>query len=311
MDISKRLIDRLHRVFNKDPKKVAVMSVSFSGGACYVTISDNILTMKSLYGQKYIELSEITLSELVVAINLLDGYSASLSNADYASFLARGLFEDAAMDIAVNPNLYYPTSLLWAEMRPYGWALSEQSDRVRAAEKQAYLDKSEGDWLEYWGKKFFGVERSGGETDPDYSRRIVSEATSLRLNNKAIEKALMNAIGIKVDIIDLGTYSRGIFYTNFLYSKTNVPDSVLFDDSRFHEIIDSAFGVYIHSDVNTLDNAAKGYIKSIIEKNRAAGKQAIYFTQAGILKTNVVGNNANDVGFRAGPESNTWVETII
>ena len=307
----KRLINRLHGIFYKAPDNTRVISVEYSGGGCLLTSNSLTLTVKTSYGIEVINLDEMTVSELVISLNAIDSMNASLVDTQYGEFLAKGIFEDKDQDISLDPYLHYPTSLLWAELRSSGWVLDELAEDVSNAEKQLYLDKASGRWLDDFND-YFDVERFEGESDADYLKRGVAEVTSLRLNNKAIEILLWETLGIEADVLDLGQYSRGIFYTNFVNSLTNDLDITIFNTvGGLGKVIQSAFGVYIYKSLDDLDSETRERIKRLINRNKASGKQVVYFTTANQMITNEITHITNDIDYRVGPLTGSWGETAL
>lgn len=94
MSVFGRIIERLHRVFSKDPEKIPVIKIDYHGSKCSISVQDMRLTSKAT-DPLDIDISMITLSELVTAINSVPGYVAALASPEYGNLLARGLFEDS------------------------------------------------------------------------------------------------------------------------------------------------------------------------------------------------------------------------
>lgn len=276
-----KLLNRLHGIFNKDAKKIPVISVVYGGGSCLITVSNYTLVAVSTGGTVNIDLSTITLSDLVTALDAEVDYTVTLLNAEYGTKLARGLIENPNQDMALDANLQYPTSLLWAELNTYGYALKETLDDIVLAEKQLYLDKTSGVWLDEWGLDYFGIKRETGETDAIYLARVINETSSLRLNNMALAKLMEGLVGFYVDVLDIGHFAQNVFYSDALQSTTDTLEDVLFDDNVSAAIVVSGFGVYFSQDISGLTTDEKNIIKSVIARNKAAGKVAQYFIPDG------------------------------
>ena len=276
-----RLLNRLHSVFNKDPRKVNVLSIAYSGGSCVVTVGKLTLTAVTTGGTVTVDLSTITVSQLVTALNGETDFTATLVNAAYGDYLARGIFENKAQDITLDPILYYPTSLLWAEMRTHEFALTEAADNVALAEKQMHLDKASGSWLDEWGKDWFDIERESGETDINYLARLVIEVGRVRLNNMSLAIMMEDLLGFDVDVNDIGYYAQKEFLSDFFHSTTDTLEDVLFDDNVNVAIVVSGLGIYFSQDISGLPTATKNIIKSIINRNKASGKVVKYYIPDG------------------------------
>jgi len=171
-------------------------------GRTSVMISN--LTFTVLADVSYsIDISTITVDELSAAINTQPGFAASVPDESFGNLLARGLLEtNKPQDIAQDQNLYYPTSLLFQEMQTYGWALQDQSNRVKAAEKQLYMQTSEDDWLDFWGSQYFNTPRYNGESDTAYAQRITYQVIRATQNNVALSIIVQETLGVDCEILD-------------------------------------------------------------------------------------------------------------
>ena len=223
-----RLMKRLHRVFNPDPKSVPAITIGCTS-AFALYVSGLTLVSKSSDGDFSIDLSTITVSELVDAINAIANYNSSLVGSSFGGYLARGLldYQEKAYsptalvtpggDYLLTPfgrliitttggdtevTINYPTSLLVAEMRTAGWILDEQADRIKDAERQLYMHTSEEDWADFWCRNMFGIPRKQGETDEDYVIRTIYEVIRPTQNNKALELIILDALGVDATIED-------------------------------------------------------------------------------------------------------------
>jgi hypothetical protein len=213
-----RILTRLHRVFEKDPKRTAIIHISAPAGttlriherrlsvmtAGTTTALDIGLTTGSDNDEIY------TVTNLVDVINTMAGFIATLLQPDYGPFIAGGLIEDDWHSIADDSHLYYSTNPLWAELQPTTWMLDEQAQRLRTAEEQLYLDSAAGEWLDLWGNKYFKVPRLPGENDSDYAQRIIYETIRPNQNNIALELILQDALGVSATIIDVWPVRDGL-----------------------------------------------------------------------------------------------------
>jgi hypothetical protein len=263
MSVLAKLLTRLHGVFDKDPQRTPVLVLTHKGNP-QVSVSD--LRLMGTEGLQ-IDLTELTLQGLVDTINMVPGYGASLTSSTYAKFLARGILEDGAHGVTEDPHLYYPNSLLWAEMQTYGWTLDEQSERLRQLTKQLYLHTADTDWLEYWTKDHFGKPKLVGETDQEYQRRAIQEIVAANQNNKALEILVEGALaGSTCDVID----------------SAADPDARLPDGTRPF----TWFKVLVGFDLNSNNIYFDGkYDKAIglITKGKAAGTRLEYLELSGHL----------------------------
>jgi len=210
MAVLDKLLSRLHRVFDKDPQKTPVILLSCTVDGVQVSTSNMRITGT---GGLNIDFSEMTLQELVTSINAVAGYSASLVANDYMGLLARAILEDGAHSAVQNTSLHYPTSLLWAEMQTCGWILDEQVERLRQLGKQLYFHSADSDWLDYWSKTYFGINRNHQESDDDYVRRAIHDIVALNQNNIALGNLIRETVtGYDCDVIDTPSETDALSY---------------------------------------------------------------------------------------------------
>lgn len=217
-----RLLRRLNSVFNKEPEPKPLLRVASPDDAVTTAeVADNILTFRP--GANYtcgphttnplltcgrreesaaFVLGDKTLAAVAAEVDATGGFAAQLLDASFAPRLARAVLERAQELLADNPDLSYPQALLWAEMQTYAWALDEQADRVALVEDQMYPTRAGAEWLDHWGKNWFGIPRETAETDGEYGPRFLWETMRPRCNNRALEIILENALGVKATVSD-------------------------------------------------------------------------------------------------------------
>ena len=193
----KRIIDRLHRVFNRDPQKIPVVAIDAPGFD--ITIQDLVLTLTDNGGTDTIfDLSSGTLSALAGSLNATAGVTATVETG-CESLLARGVLEDGRHQAG---TLYYPTSLLMHEMMVYAWELDFQKAQASDATSQLYMDTASGQWLDYWCQHHFGIPRKAGETDDQYATRVAYEVVRPNQNNIALQVIVNDGLGVDAKILD-------------------------------------------------------------------------------------------------------------
>ena len=185
-----KLINRLHRVFDKEPRPIPVLTVSTP---CIITMSNAVATVLVSGSTHTIATDGMTLSQFVTALGT-KGVTATLTSGAYQILIARGVLDTHRQDTTVDNHVYYSSNLFWQEMQVYGWMLQEQSDRLLRAEQQLYLHSAENEWLDYWLKDYFGILRDTSESDAQYKDRAIAEIIRIKQNNKAMEIALKNAV---------------------------------------------------------------------------------------------------------------------
>ncbi len=154
-----------------------------------------------------VSFEEKTLADLSAEVSTLGvGATLDVLSSGHENLLARGLLSSDREPLAAENYLFYPTSLLWAEMQTYAWALSDLSEQEKVAERQLHLHSSSGNWLEVWGEQYFGIRRYTGEADESYARRIVGELLRPNQNNVALEKILKDSMDIDATLLDAWDY---------------------------------------------------------------------------------------------------------
>ncbi len=205
--MAKRLIGRLHRIFNHEVTgEKCLLLWSDTGHSVSASISE--LEMKvSIDGAAatIFDLMELTVAELVSGLDSLSGCVVSLVDPDRSDCLAAGLleFSETLPDVSdAGLQVSYLASVLGAEIQAYGIGLKDLSSNRALAEKQLYMHSAEEDWLDFWGRGYFGIDRYQGESDDDYSARVINEIVRPNQNNYALELIVLEALGIEISLRD-------------------------------------------------------------------------------------------------------------
>lgn len=191
-----RLLNRLHRVFNKDPQQYAVMSVVSSAGGT-LDVDAQKLVVAHQYGSNTIYLGSKTIGQIAIELNALQYITASVLDPVLTAYLAKSLLPAISQDMASGAKLYASGSIFYNEMQVYAGQLQEQADNLADAEKQLYFHSATDTWLDYWGKEYLGVVRDneGFVNDNTYRRQIIATILNPTQNNKVMERALKIALG--------------------------------------------------------------------------------------------------------------------
>lgn len=304
-----RVIGRLPRIFNKDPKSIGAVTINYAGTDAVAIIGPQAVKLILPDVVITVPLEGLTLQGLVNTLNATGKVSAALVSSEYATLLAVGLIEDnVVLDGTV--KLQYPTSVLHSELKTYGFVIDEQTQHISQAERELYMDTADGMWQDYWIRDHFGINRLDGEIDDQYFDRAKYEILSIKLNNKALEKLISHASGIKVSVVDLAPAKY--FMTNDPASLTNNNAKKMFYDKAKPAGKSNAFGVFIYSgNVNDLTDRAKTIIKNACEKYRAYGTAPFYYAPVAFLDTNVADELTNDKGYVVGPDTGQWVPVAL
>jgi len=238
-----RLMDRLHRVFNKEPQKYAVLAVTSTVGGT-IDIDRYDITISHKYGTFVIPIGSKTLNQVLIEIDALQYITATLKQPTYSYMLAKGVLPATSQDMAVDGNLYMSESIFYNEMQVYAGKMEEQADQLTDAEKQLYFHSATDTWLDYWARDYFGNPRKTGETDSQYMPRVIAEIIRLTQNNKAMEVLLASAIPeLNIEITDLPakTWGERDYQGDFLaYSEIDTSGEIVIRPDYFETIASTA-----------------------------------------------------------------------
>lgn len=194
-------MNRLHRVFNKDPQPYQVMFVSSTVGGV-LDINADGLTITHRYATVRVDFGEKTLNQVMVEINNKPYLTATLRQPTYSSMLAKGLLPSSQQDLE-DGRIYMASSIFYNEMQVYAGQLQQQANMLEYGEKQLYFHSATEEWLDFWAREYFGNPRKKQEPDSQYAPRVVAEIIKLTQNNKAMEVLLDRAIpSLDVEIVD-------------------------------------------------------------------------------------------------------------
>jgi hypothetical protein len=180
---------------------------------------------------------------------------------------------------------------------------------------EIYFSKSKSFWLNLWGSVYFGISRTEDESDSDYIQRIKFEILALRSNNYAIAGLIGGATGVAVDIIDMAIDTTDMFFTSKngnTNSLMNDAGDKLFDGTIQFSSRPCVFGVKVYSgNINDLPAATKAQIIRLIYKYKAGGMFPVYFMPTGLLHTNTIGENTNNLSYCVARNPNSWAEVTL
>jgi hypothetical protein len=241
-------------VFDVDAQPDLAFRLDHPDGAQW-NVADNILTATAYGADHVYDLSLYTVGGLHDQL-VADGFQIPYVSSNYLASSALALAEGAGNQGESNgDHINVFTSLLWALMSCYASETLAASAQVQQALRQMVIPQAEGEWLDVWGA-IYGIQRTNGEGDSTYAPRIPREAFRVRSNRYAIEKAIFEETGYRVQILE--PFSQALTWS---VSKYDGPDA-FFDGIRF--------GNYIIQPVanTTIDWTV---VRAVIERNRAAG----------------------------------------
>lgn len=254
-----RILNRLHRVFNKDPKPVAVLTLS---GNAILTVDSESVIVASGTSVTRISKADRTILQLATEISATTPVTATPTSSEYSPLLAKGILASAQQEISANNKLYMPSSVFFSEMLTYAWALEQQSSRINDAEKQLYLHSVDDDWLDVWGDGYFGISR-GGLADEEYRDLVIASIKAGSCNNTAMANAIRALSGISdAEIIDAKADTE-MYSGALLYDATSRYDGA--EQPAQFECVAKLPGSQIP--LKTIEQ----YIRSVVNKSRAAG----------------------------------------
>jgi len=209
MNLTKKLLGLLHKVFDPDPDQFLALRLSYNGGMTW-RIRDAVLTttVSGGIGQNLsIDLTQYTLSELVDHLAAQPGYSIpTAASSSMLSLSARVLITgEGDINTSNGDHLYGYTSLVWVYLEAIGVELKRIRSQIPEAIKQMNLVEAQDEWLDELGS-YYGVKRIQGEKDASYGPRIIAEVVRPRSNNISMEKAISYYTGQQTTVTDVTVY---------------------------------------------------------------------------------------------------------
>lgn len=286
----KKLLKRLHRaVFDTSPDGLSAIRIATPRGLV-VSVSSGKLQIQLAKGWGYswglsfglsqlsepvveVDLSLYTIRTLVDFLNnglppIGGGWGSSwglswgdrfvtaeIADEELADLSAMVLVDMPAGGIANEINLAAFTSLVWVILSAYAKELVIAAEAVIQALRQMVMWTADSEWLSFWGQ-LFGIDRKPDEGDQSYLERMQPEIFRRRLNPLAIEKAILDATGKHVKIVEpwndiFQLDESKLSGSHRMYDGTSV---------GYHLIKPESVGPVNWSDV-----------LPVIERNRAAG----------------------------------------
>lgn len=261
-----RMLDSLHRVFNKDPLPVLAFRLRYDGDAMAWAVRDGVLALTVAGGTGAggaIDLRGHTLATLADSLAAQAGYTVLDENPAVGHLSALTLFGAGDPAASDGDHLYAFTNLLWAFLAAYAVELGAARDRIAAALAQMVLQTADLDWLQEHNT-YYGIAWIPGEAPVDYANRTVAEVLQQRGNNVALESLILNATGMRCDVVDVGDGS--IYWDGVESFDGDVPFSG-------YPAAYGLFDVIIPNIPSTPDQDAMlvATIRRIVDENRCAG----------------------------------------
>ncbi len=264
-----KLINRLHSVFDKEAGRLWVLDINTDGSSFSWTLDSDTLVITPVGGTASplsIDLDQYTCNELNTLINAQAGYSIAYFDSSVSKLSSKILIDgngDTAVTIT-DSKLYGATSLLWVYLDALWRELEQAGVQIVQMINQLVVTQSEGEWADVWGS-YYAIYRKSGESDNEYTTRIIYETLRAKVNHLALENILENDLGDTVSIIEPW---KQIFVTN----KSNLNST--------HHLYDGNF--YAYCTIEIASSFPKALLQPIVEKNKAAGIRVWYREQVDI-----------------------------
>lgn len=196
------LLNNLPGFFDRDPQADLALRVRHPAGLRWqVDRADTLTLSPDGLPETVLDLRAYTLAELVTHLLTL-GFEVPYSNPDLAARQASVLTPGSGdQDKSNGDHLYGFRSILWAHLKALDWELGTADLALSAMLRQLILPQAQETWADYWGY-YFGMPRLTGETDTDYTQRIIDEFYRARNNPIAMKKNVKRYTGADVDLFE-------------------------------------------------------------------------------------------------------------
>lgn len=255
MTMLKRLLGSLHSaVFDTSPDAALAFFIRHPDGVVW-SVADEVLVATVAGQSKSYPLATMTIGQLAGQL-VIDGFEVSGLSSEFSSLSASVLIDGSGNTATSNGDrLYAFRDYLRVLLGGYARELRTAKLQIAEAVKQMVITQAEGEWLDLWGA-LYNTPRPQGMLDQAYQPLIPQEAFRLRVNGLAIEKAILDLTGQRVNIEEpWGSMFR-------------LDESRLSSTHRFYD--GSTVGYHLIRPVADKAINWDGII-DIIERNKAAG----------------------------------------
>jgi hypothetical protein len=202
--MTNKLLGNLHNIFNKDPDAVLLFRLQ-SHVPFNWKIYDGVLTLGGLVEDSTvhsINLADHTIGSLIVFLRDTLGYTIEFQSSEMMGMSALVLLDGSSDSLQSNgDHLYGYKSILWSYVSSISSELNVAILSIAEMLKQMSINLASKNWLDEHGG-YYKVSRNFGESDLSYSQRIIAETLRPKNNNKAIEAAIYEASGVRVNVLD-------------------------------------------------------------------------------------------------------------
>lgn len=210
-----RLLRNLPGFFNRDPEPVLALRVSHPLGLRWRIARDQFTVR--IGGEEQtpvppvieIDLRDQTVAGLVHQLTDAHGLTVSALRPDAAAWPATRLIPGSGVQglphtgppRPYSDGLYASASILWAHLRALAQELGLAETALAAMLRQLILPNAREEWADYWGWHF-GMPRQTGESDADYTQRIVDEFYRARNNPAAMVQNVRRYTGADIELLE-------------------------------------------------------------------------------------------------------------
>ena len=200
------LLQDLPGFFDRDPQAEIALRVRHPNGLRWTVDDADTLTL-SPDGllETVLDLRQFTLAEL--ADHLVDlGFEIPYRNVDFTPLRASVLIPGAGdQNRAGGDQLPAFSAILWAHLKALGAELATAQMAQTAMLRQLILPQAREFWADRWGWHF-GLPRLPGETDADYTQRIIDEVFRARNNPIAMVRNVQRYTGQTIELFEPWTH---------------------------------------------------------------------------------------------------------
>ena len=182
------LLENLPGFFDRDPQADLALRIRHPAGLRWQVDTADILTLSpDGLPETAVDLRSLTVGELAASLTS-SGFEIPYCNPDLAPRQASILIPGSGDQDCSNGDLLYSfRSILWAHLKAIGGELNTANLALAAMLRQLILPQAQESWADYWGYHF-GIVRLTGESDADYTQRIIDEFYRARNNPVAMKK---------------------------------------------------------------------------------------------------------------------------
>ncbi len=192
------LLHNLPGFFDRDPEPVLALRVESPQGF-QGQVSQGVLTWQD--GQQgavqAISLQGLTLAQLAQRLTAYNGLTVPFLSAEYRDCPAMRLVPD----IAYRDGFYVSTSILWAHLQALGQAIGAAESALAAMLRQLVIPQAREEWADAWGFRL-GMPRQTGESDADYTQRMIDELYRWRSNPVAMRNNVKRYTGADIELFE-------------------------------------------------------------------------------------------------------------